>query len=110
MSDEAERRRRRPMERIRDLLPATAHRLGLDDELRLARAVASWELLVAERIPAAAGACRLIGLQGREVAVEADHPIVGQELRMREPELLAALAGALGDPAPTRLRVTVRRG
>ena len=36
MTDPA--RRRRPMERIGDLLPDTARRLGLEDELRLALA------------------------------------------------------------------------
>ena len=53
---------------------------------------------------------RLVALARREAVVEADHPIIGQELRMREPELLAALGAALGEPVPTRLRVTVRRG
>ncbi len=52
------------MERIGDLIPDAARRLGLEDELRLARAVATWDALVAERVPPAAGACRLLQADG----------------------------------------------
>ena len=43
--------RRRPMVRIGDLMPATARALGLEDELRLSRAIATFEAIVAERSP-----------------------------------------------------------
>lgn len=110
--------RRRPMERIGDLIPDTARRLGLEDELRLARAAATWNAIVAERVPAAAGACRLTRLANVrttggaavEAIVEADHPIVAQELRMREPELVAAFGSAPGGVRLARLRITVRSG
>ena len=52
------------MERIGDLMPEAARRLGLEDELRLARAIATFDALVAERVPAAAGACRVVRLDG----------------------------------------------
>ena len=39
--------------------PDAARGLGLEDELRLSRAMATFERLVAERVPAAAGACRV---------------------------------------------------
>lgn len=111
MSDGAAGRgRRRPMERIGDLLPDAARRLGLDDELRLARAAARWSAVVAERVPAAAGACRLVRVAGGEAHVEATHPIVAQELRLRERELVDALAAAPGLASVTVLRVTVRAG
>ena len=42
------------MVRIGDLMPATARALGLEDELRLSRAIATFEAIVAERVPAAA--------------------------------------------------------
>ena len=45
--------------RVGDLLPDAARQLGLEDELRLARAIATWDAIVAERVPPAAGACRL---------------------------------------------------
>ena len=37
---------RRGMERVGDLIPQTARRLGLEEELRLARAVATWAAIV----------------------------------------------------------------
>ncbi len=56
--------RRRPMSRIGDLLPDAARGLGLEDELRLSRAMATFEALVAERVPPAAGACRVLRIDG----------------------------------------------
>ena len=101
--------RRRPMVRIGDLLPDAARGLGLEDELRLSRAMATFEQLVAERVPAAAGACRVIRIDGFAVIAEADAPIVAQELRLRSTELLAALAAAPAGVRANELRVGVRR-
>ena len=69
----------------RPACPTRPARSGLEDELRLARAIATFEALVAERVPAAAGACRVVRLQGFAIDVEADAPIVAQELRLRAP-------------------------
>ncbi len=80
------------MSRIGDLLPDAARGLGLEDELRLSRAMATFEAIVAERVPAAAGACRVLRIDGFALVVEADAPIVAQELRMRSTELLASEA------------------
>ena len=102
--------RRRPMRRIGDLIPDAARALGLEDELRLARAIATFEAVVAERVPAAAGACRVVRLEGFAIDVEADVPIVAQELRLRASELLAAFASAPGGMGIRDLRVHVRRG
>ncbi len=101
--------RRRPMRRIGDLIPDAARSLGLEDELRLARAIATFEALVAERVPAAAGACRVVRMEGFAIDVEADAPIVAQELRLRAAELVAAFAGAPGGVGVRQLRVHVRR-
>ena len=103
------RSRRRPMERIGELIPDAARRLGLEDELRLARAGATWDALVAERVPPAVGACRLLRSDGGILVVEADAPIVGQELRLRAPELLAAFRAAQGGFLARELRVVIRR-
>jgi hypothetical protein len=97
------------MQRIGELIPEAARHLGLEDELRLARAITTFGAIVAERAPAASGACRLIGLDGFALVVEADAPIVAQELRLRGPELLDALAAAPGGLRATELRVRVRR-
>ena len=69
---------------------------GLERELRLARATATWDALVAERVPPAVGACRLVALEPGRLVVEADEPIVASELRLRALELLAAFASAPG--------------
>ena len=101
---ESPARRRRPA-RVGDLLPDAARALGLEDELRLARAIATWDALVAERVPPAVGACRLIGLERDAVVVAVDEPIVAAELRMRALELLAAFAAAPGGARVHELRL-----
>jgi hypothetical protein len=100
--------RRRPMVRLGELMPDAARALGLEDELRLSRAMATFEALVAERVPAAAGLCRVIRIDGFSLVVEADAPIVAQELRMRGTELLAAFAATPGGVGARELRVHVR--
>ena len=52
--------RRRPMKRLSDVLPSVASQFGLDEQLERGRAIASWERLVAELVPAASGASRLL--------------------------------------------------
>jgi hypothetical protein len=71
--------------------------------------MATFEQLVAERVPAAAGACRVIRIDGFAVIAEADAPIVAQELRLRGPELLAAFAGTPAGFGARELRVIVSR-
>jgi len=97
------------MTRIGDLLPDAARGLGLEDELRLSRAMATFEAIVAERVPAAAGACRVIRLDGFDLVVEADAPIVGQELNLHALELVDAFRAAPAGAIVSELRVTVRR-
>ena len=111
MSDDEEaaaRRRRAPMSRIGDLIPSAAARLGLADELRRARAAATFDAIVAERVPAAHGACRAVRIEGTELLVEADAPIVAQELRLHARRLLDAFRASPAGTAVTELRVTVR--
>ena len=97
------------MQRLGDLIPEVARRLGLEEELRRSRAMATFDRLVAELAPAAHGACRAVRIEGFALLVEADAPIVAQELRLRGPELLAALAAAPGGIGLRELRVHVRR-
>ncbi len=97
------------MQRIGDLLPAAARELGLEAELRTARATSTWDALVAERVPAATGACRLVAIEADALLVEADQPIVAQELRLRSGELLDAFRTAPGGFSAAGLRVRVRR-
>jgi hypothetical protein len=97
------------MVRLGDLIPEAARALGLEDELRLSRAIATFEAIVAERVPAAAGACRVIQLEGFALDVEADAPIVAQELRLRAPELERAFAATPAGAGIREVRITVRR-
>jgi hypothetical protein len=97
-------RRRRP-DRLGDLLPEAARQLGLEDELRLARAIATWDALIEERVPPAVGSCRLVRLEPDAVVIAVDEPIVGAELRMRALELLEAFAAAPGGARVRYLRV-----
>lgn len=97
-------RRRRP-ERLGDLLPEAARQLGLEHELRLARAIATWDALIAERVPPAVAACHLVRLEADAIVVSTDEPIVAAELRMRALELLAAFAAAPGGARVRQLRL-----
>jgi hypothetical protein len=98
-------RRRRP-DRIGDLIPDAARALGLERELRLARAVTTWDALIAERVPPAVGACRLVRVDDDAILVAADEPIVASELRMRATELLDAFGRAPGGARVRFLRLT----
>jgi Dna[CI] antecedent, DciA len=102
-------RRRGPMSRVGDLIPGAAAHLGLADELRRARAVATFDAIVAERAPAAHGACRAVRIDGPALVIEADAPIVAQELRLHALELTDAFRAAPAGALVNELRVTVRR-
>lgn len=107
MTDEP--RRRRPMSRIGDLIPHAAARLGLEEELRRARLLATFDAIVAELTPAAHGACRALRVEGETLVLEADAPIVGQELVLHGDALAAAFRRAPGGAQVRQVRVTVRR-
>lgn len=104
-----DRERTRPPRRVGELLPGMASQLGLDDEFRLARAMASWQRLVAERVPAAAGATEVLEIAHGTMVVSAREPIVAQEIRLRTAELLDGFRIAPGGIAVRELRVVVRR-
>jgi hypothetical protein len=97
------------MSRIGDLMPTAAARLGLEDELRRARFLATFDAIVAELAPAAHGACRALRVEGETLVLEADAPIVGQELVLHGDEIAAAFRRAPGGASVRQVRVTVRR-
>jgi hypothetical protein len=97
------------MRRVGDLLPETARSLGLEEELRLARATAAFATLLGEMVPAAAGAARLLRLSPSSIIVEVDHPVVGQEVRLRADELLEAFAAMPGGARAAEIRLVARR-
>lgn len=97
------------MQRIGDLIPTAAARLGLADELRRARAISTFDAIVAEHAPAAHGACRALRIEGHNMVVEADAPIVAQELRLRSSTLLGAFRATPAGGDVSELRISVRR-
>ena len=100
--------RRRPMRRLGELLPAMATELGLEDELRLSRAMASWARIVEEHVPPATGLSELVAVQPPVLVVSASAAIVAQELRLRAVQLLQAFAAAPGGSRLMELRVVLR--
>jgi hypothetical protein len=70
--------------------------------------MASWRRIVAEHVPAAAGATELVAIQPGTLVVGASAPIVAQELRLRSTELLDAFSTAPGGSRARELRVVVR--
>jgi len=99
---------RRPMRRVGDMLAGMAAELGLGGELRLARQMAGWERLIEEHVPAAAGGSRLLSIQPPALVVSAANPLIAQELRLRQAQLLAAFAEAPEGVRLLELRVVVR--
>jgi hypothetical protein len=100
--------RRRPVHRLADLLPGIASQLGLDEELRSARAMSSWGRIVAELVPPATGASRLLEIRPPALFVSAEDATTGQELRLHSAELLDAFASAPGGQRLLELHVVVR--
>jgi hypothetical protein len=101
--------RRQPPKRVGDVLPSVAAELGIDAHLRFARQLAAWQRIVAERVPGATGASSLLALQPPALVVSATSPIVAQELRLRQADLLAAFAQAPEGEKLIELRVVIRR-
>jgi predicted nucleic acid-binding Zn ribbon protein len=100
--------RRRPPQRVGELLPGIASRLGLEEELRGARAISSWRLVVEEHAPAATGATRLVEVRPPTLVVAADDAATAQELRLHSAVLLEAFAQAPGGERLRELTVVVR--
>ena len=78
-------------------------------ELMRARFVATFDAIVAERAPTAHGACRALKLDGETLVIEADAPIVGQELLLHGDDLASAFRTAPGGAAVRQVRVVIRR-
>jgi len=97
------------MRRLSDLLPEAAAALGIEGDLRRARVTAAWERTVAERVPGAAGASQVVGLEEDGLVVSTADPAVAQELRLRTPELVEAMSRASGVGNLRGLRVVIRR-
>ena len=97
------RRKGRPTS-VGDLVGTVLSDLGLDGVARAHRIGAAWEQAVGAQV---AAHCRPLGLRGDLLEVEVDSPVWAQQLQLRKPDLLAALARELGADAPAELRFQV---
>lgn len=102
-------RPRRQMRRVGDVLPGVAAELGIDRELKLARQMTAWQRIVVERVPAARSSSVLLSVQPPTLVVSAASPIIAQELRLRQSELLEAFAQVPDGQRLLELRVVIRR-
>ena len=78
--------------------------LGLDAVAKAHRIGQIWPRVVGEAV---AAHCRPVGLRGEVLELAVDSPVWSQQLQMRKPEILAALARELGDASPRELRFQV---
>jgi hypothetical protein len=101
---------RRPMRRLSDLLPDLASQLGIDRQLQAATRARTWELLVAELVPHAAGSCHLLETRPPLLIVSAPDAATAQELRLHASTLLDAFTGVAPGERLDELRVVVRPG
>jgi hypothetical protein len=100
--------RRRPMCRVGDVLPGVAGELGLESQLTTARQMAGWLRLIEELVPAASGSSALLAVQPPALVVSATSPVVAQELRLRQAQLLASFGRLPEGVKLLELRVVMR--
>ena len=96
------------MSRIGDLIPDAAAAPRPRGRAPARPGVATFDAIVAEpRRPRTARAAR-VRVEGEALIVEADAPIVGQELRLHARQLAEAFRAAPAGAAISEIRVTVR--
>jgi predicted nucleic acid-binding Zn ribbon protein len=96
-------RRGRPTA-LSDVVGQVLGDLGLDSVAKAHRIGQVWSSIVGEPV---AAHCRPVGLRGEVLELVVDSPVWSQQLQMRKPEILAALARELGSAAPRELRFQV---
>lgn len=103
MSARTPGRRGRPTA-LGDVVGRVLGELGLDSVAKAHRIGQVWAEAVGEPI---AAHCRPVGVRGEVLELVVDSPVWSQQLQLRKPELLEALARALGADAPRELRFQV---
>jgi len=97
-------RRKGTPTRVGDLIGQVLGDFGLDTVAKAHQIGARWEEIVGAQV---AAHCRPLGLRGDVLELEVDSPVWSQQLQLRKPELLAALARSFGADAPRELRFQV---
>ncbi|MBW2273430.1 MAG: DUF721 domain-containing protein [Deltaproteobacteria bacterium] len=103
-ANEGERAARGAPEGVAAALSRILSGIDLAPAARSAEIARRWEEIVG---PEVAAHCRPVGLKGEVLHAEVESSVWCQELQLRSPEILAALRGAIGDSAPTALRLRV---
>ena len=85
-------------------MPRVLEDLGIGGSARIMQLVSGWEAAVGVDV---ARHCRPLQFREDLLEVEVDSSVWCQQLKLQEPQLIAALAAALGDVAPTHLRFRV---
>jgi predicted nucleic acid-binding Zn ribbon protein len=93
-------RKASPPERVGALVPSVLRDLGLDESARALRILEGWPGAVGAEV---ASHARPIALRNGALEVAVDSSAWCQTLRLRAPQLLDALSGALGGDAPASL-------
>ncbi len=98
-------RRRSDLVPVGRTLPRVLRDLGLAGTPRLLRIRDVWETAVGAPV---AEQAEPAGLVGDVLEVRVTSSAWSQQLQLRSPQILAALREALGDEAPSRLRLRIR--
>lgn len=98
------RRRRGKPTLVKDVVGRVVGDLGLDGLQAAFDVGEQWEEVVGAEI---ARHCRPVAVRHGVLEAEVDSSVWAQQLQLQRPAILAALASALGDRAPTDLRFHV---
>ncbi len=96
--------RQRAAESVGELLPRVLDELGLGATSDAVRLVKVWDEALGESF---APHCRPEGLRGGVVQARVQDSAWMQRLQLEKPRILARLALALGDSAPTDIRLRI---
>ena len=91
---------------IGELLDRVLSDLGAGETARAVRIAERWQGVVGADVAAHS---RPVAIRQEVLEVEVDSSVWCQELQLRTPEILAALRDGVGDDAPARLWLRLRR-
>ena len=97
----------RDLERVGGFLDQVLRRLGVPEQVDVARLVDEWEDLAGEPWGTRS---RPVGLSEGELVVEVDDGSIATLLKYQQKALLERLEGRFGTPVATSVRIRVSRG
>ncbi len=92
--------RRGPLEPLTALVPRVLEDLGLDAAARVVQIAERWQDAVGPEISTHS---RPLALRGETLELAVESSVWSQQLKLREPEILAGLRRVLGAQAPAAL-------